>query len=79
MNTNELIKNEVMAKSILAKKAIEKYEEFGYTIAFSNIVISDVNLIRAEIKNGEEIAINAACEDMAQIIGFYENLLTVEL
>lgn len=79
MTTNELLVNEIKAKSVLAKKAIEKYEEFGYTIAFSNIVISDVNYIRAEVKNGEEIVINAGCEDMAQIIGFYENLLTVEL
>jgi hypothetical protein len=79
MTINELLLTEIKAKSDLAKKAIEKYEEFGYSIAFSNIVISDVNLIRAEVKNGEEIVINAGCADMAQIIGFFENLLTVEL
>ena len=79
MNTNELIKEEVKSKSVLAEKCIEKYEEYGFNIAFNNIVIDNNNLIRCEIKNGETIFINAAAENMEQIIGFFENLLTVEV
>ena len=78
MTINELLVNEIKAKSELAKKAIEKYEEYGYNIAFTNIVTT-APVVRAEIKNGEEIAINVGANSMEEIVSFFENQISVEL
>jgi hypothetical protein len=78
MTINELLVTEIKAKSELAKKAIEKYEEYGYNIAFTNIVTASP-LVRAEIKNGEEIAINVGATTMEEIVLFFENQISVEL
>ena len=78
MTINELLVTEIKAKSELAKKAIEKYEEYGYNIAFTNIVTTSP-VVRSEIKNGEEIAINVGANSMEEIVSFFENQISVEL
>jgi hypothetical protein len=78
MTINELLVTEIKAKSELAKKAIEKYEEYGYNIAFTNILTTSP-VVRVEIKNGEEITINVGANSIEEIVLFFENQISVEL
>lgn len=78
MTINELLLTEIKAKSELAKKAIEKYEEYGYSIGFTDIVTTSP-VVRVEIKNGEEIAINAGANSIEEVVSFFENQISVEL
>ena len=79
MTINELLLNEIKAKSELAKKAIELYVEYGYTINFTNLNIpeSGGNGVRVELILNNEIAINSWCQTIGEIVSFFESKLSI--
>jgi hypothetical protein len=79
MTINELLLNEVKAKSVLANKAIELYIEYGYSINFTNLNIpeSGGDGVRVELILNNEIATNSWCQTIVEIVSFFESQLSV--
>jgi hypothetical protein len=79
MTINELLVIEIKAKSELAKKAIELYVEYGYTINFTNLNIpeSGGNGVRVELILNNEIATNSWCQTIGDMVTFFESKLSI--
>lgn len=79
MNINELLLTEIKAQSVLAKKAIELYAEYGYLINFTNLNIpeSGGDGVRVELILNNEIATNSWCQNIGEIVSFFESQLSV--
>lgn len=79
MTINDLLLTEIKAESVLANKAIELYIEYGYSINFTNLNIpqSGGDGVRIELILNNEIATNSWCQNIGEIVSFFESKLTV--
>ena len=73
MTINELLVNEIKAKSELAKKAIELYDDNQYVISFSD----ENAAIKVEISFNFEIKHSAVCATIDDMVTFFESKLSI--
>jgi hypothetical protein len=73
MTINELLVNEIKAKSELAKKAIELYDDNQYLVSFSD----ENAAIKVEISFNFEIKHYAVCATIDDMVTFFESKLSI--
>lgn len=73
MNINELLVNEVKAKSVLAKKAIELYDDNQYVISF----LDENSAVKVEISFNFEVKHSAVLATIEEIVTFFESKLSI--
>jgi hypothetical protein len=73
MTINELLLTEIKAKSELAKKAIELYDDNQYVVSFSD----ENSSIKVEISFNFEIKHSAVCTNIEDMVTFFESKLSI--
>jgi hypothetical protein len=73
MTINELLVTEIKAKSELAKKAIELYDDNQYVISFTD----ENSAVKVEISFNFEIKHSEVCANINEIVLFFENKLSI--
>jgi hypothetical protein len=79
MTINELLIEEIKAKSVLASKAIDLYVEYGYSINFTdlNVPQSGGDGVRVELIINNEITATSWCQTITEMVAYFESQLSV--
>lgn len=79
MTINEILIEEIKAKSALASKAIDLYVEYGYSINFTdlNVPQSGGDGVRVELIINNEITATSWCQTITEMVAYFESQLSV--
>ena len=73
MTINELLVNEIKAKSVLAKKAIELYDDNQYVISF----VDENSAVKVEISFNFEVKHSDVLATIEEMVTFFEAKLSI--